>query len=240
MGSGGEQAVGFVHAASHQVVSEHADVCVAAAEYDGLKVTDPSHRVDAGHHPLARRLLVARGPVDLAGKEQALDRLGLEPRRELGGRVVVVLDRVSWTGHARLLESRHGVQELELHSHGQRRGQPVDVQLGRVESLRLEENLVARRVGELDDLVLDRWTVPRAPPANRATVQRRLLKVALDDSLHFLARPRHPTGHLAGALDSFIEGEAILGGLTLLALARRPRDRPAGRAGGVAGTERAY
>src|SRR5882672_9894740 len=46
-----------------------------------------------------------------------------------------------------------------------------------------EANLVPRRLRTLDDLVLDRRAIARAPPTDRSTVQRRLLEMSLDDLL---------------------------------------------------------
>ncbi len=54
------------------------------------------------------------------------------------------------------------MQQVELHRHGQRRRQPVHVQLVGVVPFRLEEDLVTLRLRELDDLVLDRRAVPRS------------------------------------------------------------------------------
>ena len=121
-----------------------------------------------------------------------LDRLRLQPRRELGGRVVVVLDRVSRARHPRPLETRDRVQKLELNGHGQGSGQPVDVELVGVEPFRLEEDLMPLRVGELDDLVFDRRAVARTARGDRAAVQRRLLEVAANDVLHRFTGPRDP------------------------------------------------
>ena len=91
----------------------------------------------------------------MAGEEEVLDGLHLEPRRELSRRIVVVLDRVPWSRHVGPLETRDSVQELELYSDGEGSGEPVDVQLTRVESLGLEEYLVALGSRELHDLVFD-------------------------------------------------------------------------------------
>src|SRR5206468_9426068 len=100
--------------------------------------------------------------------------LRLEPRRELSRRIIVVLDGVTRPGHLGSLETRYGAQELELHRDGQGSGQPVHVQLVRVEPLRFEEHLVPLGIGELHDLVFDRGTIARAPSADRAAIQRRL------------------------------------------------------------------
>ena len=52
------------------------------------------------------------------------------------------------------------------------RRESVDVHLGSVEPLRLEEYLVTLSVGKFYDLVFDRWTVSRPASADGPTVQR--------------------------------------------------------------------
>jgi len=99
---------------------------------------------------------------------------------QLRGRVVVVLDGVPRAGHVRPLESRNGVQELQLDGDGQGSGQPIHVQLGRVQTLGLKENLVTLRLRELDDFILDGRAVARSAPADGPAVQRRLLEDAAE------------------------------------------------------------
>jgi len=146
-----EEPVGLIHAAGHQVINEHADVRVVSAEDHRLGPPDPAHSIDARDHTLSRCFLVTRGAVDLAGEEQMLDGLHLEPRRELGRRIVVVLDRVPRARHPRALEAGDCMQELELDGDREGSGEPVDVQLTRVESLGLQEDLVTLGGWELHD-----------------------------------------------------------------------------------------
>src|SRR6185437_12163637 len=73
------------------------------------------------------------------------------------------------------------------------------------------EDLVARGIRELHDLVLDRGTVPRTPPADRSAVERRLLEMILDDLLHRLAGPGDPAGDLPREVHLLEEGEPVPG-----------------------------
>jgi hypothetical protein len=50
----------------------------------------------------------------------------------------------------------------QLHLHGERGGHAVDVDFVGVQAFGLEEELVLRLVGKLDDLVFDRRAVARA------------------------------------------------------------------------------
>ena len=72
-------------------------------------LSQPPDGIDPSDDALGGRLLIAGCAVDLAREEQVFDRLGLEPRCELSGRVVVVLDRVARPRHPGVLEPRHGV-----------------------------------------------------------------------------------------------------------------------------------
>src|SRR3989475_3720986 len=235
-----EQPVRLVDSARHQIIDQHSDVRVVASEDHRLGAADPAHGVDAGHDALARCFLVARRPVDLTGKEEMLDALHLEPGRELSRRIVVVLDRVARPRHPGALETRDGVQELELHGDGQGSRQAVHVQLGGVEPLRLEEDLVARGRRELHDLVLDRGAIAWPATADRATVQRRLFQVALDDVLHVFAGPCDPARHLTRPLDALVEREAEVGAVAVLPLDLAPIHRAAIDTRRSAGLEARY
>jgi len=105
----------------------------------------------------------------------------------------------------RSLETGDSVQKLELHGDGEGSGEPVDVQLTRVESLGLEEDLVALGGRELHDLVFDRGAVARAAAADRTAIQRRLLQMSLNHVLQVRARPRNPTRHLLRTLDALVK-----------------------------------
>ena len=140
----------------------------------------------------------------------------------------------------RSLETGDSVQKLELHGDGEGSGEPVDVQLTRVESLGLEEDLVALGGRELHDLVFDRGAVARAAAADRTAIQRRLLEVALNDRLQFLAGPRDPAWHLARPFDSLVDREAIFVAVAVLPLDLAPIHRAPIDAWGCACLETRY
>src|SRR5437867_6395080 len=86
---------------------------------------------------------------------------------------------------------------------------------------------MALGVGELHDLVFDGWTIARSPSADRPAVQRRFLEMRADDLLHFFPGPRDPAWQLRRQLDVIIEGEAVGGAVSVLALDPGPIDRAA-------------
>ena len=155
-----------------------------------------------------------------------LDALHLEPGRKLRRRIIVILDRIAGACHARALEPRDRVQELELHGDGEGSGQPVHVELGRVEALGLEEDLVALRRWELHDLVFDGRAIARPATTDGTAVQRRFLQVSLDDFLHFLAGPCDPAWDLTRPLDALVEGETEVVAVAVLALDLTPVHGP--------------
>ena len=79
------------------------------------------------------------------------------------------------------------VRRIRVELRRQRGREPVHVHLVRVQPLRLQEDLVPAASRELDDLVLDGRTVPRAAAADGAAIQRRLLQVTDDDVPELIA-----------------------------------------------------
>ncbi len=204
---GGEHPVRLVGAAAHQVVDQNADVrLVATQDHRGL-AAHPPDRVDPRHDPLRRRLLVARGAIDLAGEKESLDPPHLQTVGELGGNHRVVLHRVARADNLRPLQPRDGAHQRHLHIHGERGGEAVHVHLTGIHPLRLEEELVARATGKAEDLVLDRRTVARPHPPNLAVEQGRAVDVRGDQGMGRRGRVGDVTGEL-GALDPLrLKGE---------------------------------
>ena len=108
----------------------------------------------------------------------------------------------------------------------------VHVHLGRVEALRLQKHLVARCLGELHDLVLDRRAVPGAAPADRPAIQRGLLQVRDDDVPQSLAGPGQIAGKLSGwTARVWKENQNGLGSPSWRSRRSRSTDRPSIRGG---------
>jgi len=53
-------------------------------------------------------------------------------------------------------------------------------------SLRFQEELVTLFVGELDDLVFNRWAIARAHPFDLSGIERRLVQVSSDGRVEIL------------------------------------------------------
>ncbi len=207
LGERGEHAVGLLCAARDQVVNEHADVCLVAAEHERLFALELSCGVYACHDALGGRLLVAACAVDLACQKQPLDGLCFEARPELGGRHEVVLDRVAVAHDLRALHAGDASYHLVLHVTRQAGEQAVAVDLQRVQALGLEEELVLLFVREAQDLDLDRGAVARPQAGgDLAVVERGAVQGGEDD----LVRAGRGVGQVAGhlrALDA-VGGEA--------------------------------
>ena len=65
LGPASEHAVRLIDAPGDEVVDEHADIRLGAVQDQGVFAFHPERRVDAGHQPLRRCLLVAGRAVDL-------------------------------------------------------------------------------------------------------------------------------------------------------------------------------
>ena len=145
----------------HQVVDQHADVGLVAAQDDRRAALHLQRGVDAGHQALGGGLLVAAGAVDLPGVEQALDALGLQPGADLLAGHAVVLDGVAGAHDLGLAQRRDGVEHGQLHLLGHAGEKALDIDLAGVPALRLQEELVALLVGKAHDLFLKAGAVAR-------------------------------------------------------------------------------
>ena len=73
LGTRGEHAVGFVHAAGHKVIDEHTDVRLVAGECERLSSCRVLVGVNAGNESLSCRFFISRCAVDLSGEEEIFD-----------------------------------------------------------------------------------------------------------------------------------------------------------------------
>ena len=109
----------------------------------------------------------------------------------------------------RVLESRDGVEERELHIHRHARAHALYVNLVRMQALGLEEELVALLVGETQDLRLDGGAVARADALDDAVRHRRAIHVVAQDLVRALVRVGEVAGHLLARAHIAHEGETL-------------------------------
>lgn len=120
LGTAGEHPVRFPGPHRHQIVDEDTGVRLLAPQDQRFFPFELLRRVDPGHEPLAGGLLVAAGPIGLAGDEETGDELALQRGVE-GHRVdVVILHRIGGTHDLGLLKTGDGVDERGLHILGKR------------------------------------------------------------------------------------------------------------------------
>ncbi|MNV40074.1 hypothetical protein D3C71_1316740 [compost metagenome] len=129
-------------------------------------------RVYAGQQTLRSRFLVTGGAIDLAGEEQAVDRLGLKRALQSTWIKVVVLDGIPGAHDVRILQTRQGVDQIQLHVEWQTGRHAIGIDLVRVQPFGLQEDLVRCLVGETMDLVFDGRAIARAHAFNDAAVHR--------------------------------------------------------------------
>jgi hypothetical protein len=103
LGAAGEHAVRFVHAAGHQVVDQHADISLLAAQNQRPVAALFQRRIRTGDQALRGGFFVARRAVDLAREVQAVHQLGLQRRSQLIRRAVIVFDRIAVAHDARVV-----------------------------------------------------------------------------------------------------------------------------------------
>ena len=182
----GHHAVGLLGALRHQIVDEGANVALAALQHQRLTAQQRQRRVDARHKALYRCLLIAGGAVELPCAVQPRHRLRLQRGLQRQRVDAVVLDGVGGPGHHRVLQAGHGVQHLNLNFLRQGGGEPLNVQLLRVQPHGLNKQLVPGLVGEPHHLRLDRRAVPWADPLDDAAVNGAAIQILPDDPVCFL------------------------------------------------------
>src|SRR5579884_3473781 len=150
-----------------------------------------------GSLPCTRRpaLMPAMMPcraVDLARKEQALDFLGLKPRRQFSGLHHVIFNGITGPDHFCVLKSRDGFHHRYLNINGHGSGHAVDVDFISIQALGLQENLVLKFIRELDDFVFNRGAITRAQALDLPRVKRRTMQIVAEDLVSFGIRITDP------------------------------------------------
>ena len=179
-GPGREQAIGFLDAFGHQVVDEDPDIRLVPSQNEGRLLHQGQGGVYPGHEPLGGRLFVAGGAVYLPGQVEAADPPALQGMGQLGRGNGVVFYAVGRSQDLRPVEAGYGSEDPFLDLERQARGDPVDVDLGGLEPLGLEKELMAGAVREFDDLVFDGRTIPGPDAGDPASVKRGLVDVLQD------------------------------------------------------------
>ena len=234
LGAAGEHAVRLAaDALVDQVVDEHADVGLIAAEHEG----GVAGGGDPGDEALYGRLFVAAGAVDLAGEVQPGQLAVLQVGPEHGGVDGVVLHRVAVLEHGHVLQAvdgpDHGVLDLDGHAGGQ----AVDVDAVGVEALGLQEEQVTIAVGEAGDLVLDARAVAWPLADDGAGEHRGAVGVGPHEVVHRgvgvgqVAGDARQAGGPLGLVGEAAERDVFLG------LEALPRHRAAVEAGHRAGLQ---
>ena len=103
----------------------------------------------------------------------------------------VVLDVVAVPLDVGVLEALDRMDDRLLHLRSHRRVDPLEVDLVALPPLRLEEDLVTRAAGELDDLRLERRAVAGSLPAHQSGVDGAPFQVLLDNPVGLLIRVGH-------------------------------------------------
>ena len=94
---------------------------------------------------------------------------------------MIVFDRVARPDHRRLSSPGMVAEQRALHLFRQRCGDAVGINRVVVESLRLEENLMAVTLAEPHDLVFDRRAIARTATGDLAGIHRRAMHIGADD-----------------------------------------------------------
>ena len=113
---------------------------------------------------------------------------------KLGGRKIVVFHCVTRSHEFGLFKAGNGSDKFDLHVVWQARREPVDVELLGMSSFGLEKHLMRRFIHELDDLVLDGWTISWSGSLDPAGIEWRSVEVSADYLMGLRRRMGDPTG----------------------------------------------
>src|SRR5260370_23772371 len=108
----------------------------------------------------------------------------------------VVVNGETKPNHLGEFETRYGIDDRQLHNKRQRSAHTVDIYLVRVQALGFQKELVRQFVGELDDLVFNRRTIPRPRRLNLPAVHRRAMHVLANDAMRLFGGERDVARHL--------------------------------------------
>jgi hypothetical protein len=128
-GPAGEHAIRLQHAPGGEVIHHHAEIGLIPARPPGLLFPGVTAGVEAGEQALGRRLLIARGAVDLPGEKQAAYGLAFQAGLESTRIVVIVFDGIARAQDAGVLQPRYRAHQAQLHIEGQAGGDAVGVEL---------------------------------------------------------------------------------------------------------------
>src|ERR1043166_7243618 len=183
----GEDPVRFVNALLDQILDEHSDIRFLPPQPQRLTLLCIERRVNSRQQSLASRFFITGGAVDLTSMKQPRHTSRLKIRTQLARINEVVLDRVTRTDDAGLLESRDHPDQILLHFRRKRGRKSVEVNLVSVVTLGLQEELVARLIGKFNDLVFDRRAIARPDAFDLSGIKRRLGYICTNRVVHLFS-----------------------------------------------------
>ncbi len=176
--SGGEDAIWLQTALGGEVINQNSDIGITTSEDEIRLAAEAASGVDPGNQSLGRRLFVAGGAVNLAGKVKTTHAMRLERRAQRSRLNEVVFDGIPRSQHDGIFQARQRGHELLLNCSRKAHGKTVDVNLIGLYPFGLEENLVPLAMREAHDLILEGGAVTRANARNLAIKERRCRDIA--------------------------------------------------------------
>ena len=151
-----------------------------------------TRQLDPSDHALRRGFLISGRAVDLPGKEEPANALGLERGSQLSRLDEIVFNCVSGSKDCCVFEARKRTNQLLLHIPRQRHREAVDVDLVDVQPLQARGRSGAAPIGESHDLVFERRAISRTDALNLAVVQRGCADVAANEIADAIVRVEQP------------------------------------------------
>ena len=163
-----------------QVVDQHANVGLIAAQDQRRLALDIARGIDPGDQALGGGLLVPRRAIDLPAVVQALDPLGRQRAVELSTGDRIVFDRITGAHDLCIAQGRDGAQRSDLDRFRHAGKEPLHIDLTGLPSFRLEEKGVPLLVGKTDQLFFKGGAVTWSSGLDRAWRDLRTIQVIAD------------------------------------------------------------
>ena len=143
---------------------------------------------------MCRRLLIARGSVELTCAVQTLDAFKFKCAFKLCRVDAIVLDGVGKSHYLSVFEPLDRVEHLKLYLGGKGRGKSLKIDLVGIVAHRLGKKLMSWLVGKSHHLVLNARAVAWARALDHTAVKRRAVEIVTNDLMCFFVGVRNVAG----------------------------------------------
>jgi len=181
LSAAGKHAIGLARGLGDQVIHEDTDIGGVAREDPlGLALDEP-HGVGTGDKALGGGFFVSTGAIDLTGKEEAGDAIGLTCGMNLVRGHHVIFNGIAVAIYLGIFTAGESADDGGLHIGWETGGGAVAINPVVRERFGFEVNVVSGALGEANDLVFDAGAVARASGFDLAGIHGGAVQIGADE-----------------------------------------------------------